>query len=158
VFNPNEMMWRVLGKPEPIRNIGDRFGHLIECKGDLIAVFRPYDANPIDIFKLDRSHMSWEKVLRLDDAVLFSDNQNTTIKSAQEFGCHSRIYLPFFGSSEAEDRKASAFYDLEDGQYKPEFYGLIEPMNSLWIESAPIKYMCLVVLIYFAFWFDSIFW
>jgi len=134
VFNPNEMTWRVLDKPEPVR-IGDRFCHLIEFKGDLIAVFRPYDANPVEIFKLDRSHMSWEKVLRLDDAVLFLDNQNATIKSSQEYGCrHNRIYLPFFGSSEAEGRKASAFYDLEDGRYKPEFYGLIEPINSLWIE------------------------
>ncbi|CAN6327971.1 unnamed protein product [Urochloa humidicola] len=138
VFNPNDMTWRVLDKPEPVRvganNCGDRFCHLVEFKGDLIATFRPYDAKPIEMFKLDQSQMSWEKVVQLDDAVLFLDNWNATIKSSQEYGCHNRIYLPFFGSNEAGDDKATAFYDLEDGQYKPKFYGLTEPINSLWIE------------------------
>ncbi|OEL19060.1 hypothetical protein BAE44_0019924 [Dichanthelium oligosanthes] len=138
VFNPNDITWRVLDKPEPFRvgadDYGDRFCHLVEFKGDLIAIFRPYDATPIEIFKLDQSHMSWEKVLQLDDAVLFLDNRNAIIKTSQEYGCHNRIYLPFFGSDEAEGHKPSMFYDLDDGQYKPEFYGVTEPISSLWIE------------------------
>jgi hypothetical protein len=145
VFNPNGMTWRILDKPEPIHagapNSGDRFCHLLEFKGDLIAIFRPYDANPIKMFKLDQSQMSWEKVLRLDDAVLFLDNWNATIKSSQEYGCCNRIYLPFVGSNEAEDYKVCAFYDLEDGQYKHEFYGLTEPINSLWVEPNFTRYL-----------------
>jgi hypothetical protein len=88
------------------------------------------------MYKLDQSLMSWEKVLRLDDGVLFVDNWNATIKSSQEYdGCCNRIYLPFFGYDEVEGCKEGLFYDLEaDGQYKPEFYGLTEPINSLWME------------------------
>ena len=85
--------------------------------------------------------MSWEKVLRLDDAVLFLDNWNATIKSSQEYGCCNRIYLPLVGSNEAEDYKVCAFYDLEDGQYKPELYGLTEPINSLWVEPNFTRYL-----------------
>ncbi|PUZ73545.1 hypothetical protein GQ55_2G482800 [Panicum hallii var. hallii] len=140
VFNPNDITWRILDKPEPIRadaaDYADRLCNLVEFKGDLIAIFRPYDANPIEMYKLDQSLMSWEKVLRLDDGVLFVDNWNATIKSSQEYdGCCNRIYLPFFGYDEVEGCKEGLFYDLEaDGQYKPEFYGLTEPINSLWME------------------------
>ncbi|KAL6638244.1 hypothetical protein ACP70R_025816 [Stipagrostis hirtigluma subsp. patula] len=138
VFNPDDITWRVLDKPEPIRpdahDYGDRFCYLVEHKGDLIAVFRPYDAEPIEVFKLDRSQMSWTKVLRLDDAVLFLDNWNATIRSSVEYGCCNKIYLPFFGYNEDEDRKVSVFYDLEDGKYKPGFNGMREPINSIWVE------------------------
>lgn len=138
VFNPNDMTWRVLDKPERIQadadDYRDVFCHLVEFKGELVAIFRPYDAKPIEMYRLDRALMSWEKVLRLDDGVLFVDNWNATIKSSQEYGCCNRIYLPFFGHNEVEDCKDGAYYDLEDGQYKPGLYGLTEPINSLWIE------------------------
>ncbi|GJN33483.1 hypothetical protein PR202_gb22088 [Eleusine coracana subsp. coracana] len=138
VFNPDDMTWRILDKPEPIRSeahdYGDRFCHLVEFKGDLLAVFRPYDAKPIEVYKLDRSQMSWTEVLRLDDVVLFLDNWNATMKTSLEYGCCNRIYLPVLGYNEAEDHKVSVFYDLEDGKYKPGFYGLTEPINSIWVE------------------------
>ncbi|KAK3128095.1 hypothetical protein QOZ80_7AG0582520 [Eleusine coracana subsp. coracana] len=138
VFNPDDMTWRILDKPEPIRSeahdYGDRFCNLVEFKGDLLAVFRPYDAKPIEVYKLDRSQMSWTEVLRLDDAILFLDNWNATIKTSLEYGCCNRIYLPVLGYNEAEDHKVSVYYDLEDGKYKPGFYGLTEPINSIWVE------------------------
>lgn len=139
VFNPVDMTWRVLDKPEPIRAnappAGDRYCHLSEFKGDLIAVFRPYDAKPIEMFKLDQlPEMSWTKLERLDESVLFLDNWSATVRSSPEYGCCNRVYLPMSGSSEAGDGKASAFYDLEDGEYRPAFYGLIEPINSIWME------------------------
>jgi hypothetical protein len=86
------------------------------------------------MFKLDRSDMSWEKVSRLDDAVLFLDNWNATIRSSLECGCCNRIYLPFVDYKEAEDRRVSVFYDLEDGKYKPGLCGLTEPINCIWVE------------------------
>ncbi|CAL4926455.1 unnamed protein product [Urochloa decumbens] len=138
VFNPDEVTWRVLDKPERVRDgahdYGDRYCYLVEFKGDLIAIFRPYDASPIEMFKLDRSDMSWTKVLRLDDAVLFLDNWNAIIRSSLEYGCCNRIYLPFVDYKEAEDQRVSVFYDLEDGKYKPELYGVTEPINCIWVE------------------------
>jgi hypothetical protein len=138
VFNPDEITWRVLDKPKRVRpaahDYGDRYCYLVEFKGDLIAIFRPYDASPIEMFKLDRSDMSWEKVSRLDDAVLFLDNWNATIRSSLECGCCNRIYLPFVDYKEAEDRRVSVFYDLEDGKYKPGLCGLTEPINCIWVE------------------------
>ncbi|TVU37152.1 hypothetical protein EJB05_10452, partial [Eragrostis curvula] len=138
VFNPADMTWRILDKPEAIRadahDYGDRFCYLVEFEGDLIAVFRPYDAEPIEIYRLDRSEMSWIRVLRLDDAVLFLDNWGATIRSAVEYGCCNRIYLPAMRYNEVEECREGVFYDLEDGNYKPGFYGLTEPMNSIWVE------------------------
>lgn len=85
VFNPDAMTWWVLNKPERVRDgahdYGDRYCYLVEFKGDLIAIFRPYDVSPIEMFKLGRSNVSWTKMSRLDDSVLFLDNWNATILS-----------------------------------------------------------------------------
>ncbi|KAF0909152.1 hypothetical protein E2562_031903 [Oryza meyeriana var. granulata] len=135
VFNPGDMTWRVLEKPEPIRAdapiIGDRYCYLLEFRGDLIAVCRPYDDKPIEMFKLDQSRMAWIKLERLDDAFMFLDNWSAAMTSSPEHGHCNRIYLPVSGYG---DCKVSAFYDLETRKYQPAFYGLVEPINSIWME------------------------
>ncbi|KAL6606649.1 hypothetical protein ACP70R_042302 [Stipagrostis hirtigluma subsp. patula] len=78
VFNPCDMKWRVLDKPECIYNeddftTGNSRAHLVEFRGELIAVFVPQHETPIEMFKFDRSHMVWTKLERLDGATMFVD-------------------------------------------------------------------------------------
>jgi hypothetical protein len=48
------------------------------------------------------------------------------------------VYLPKFGWSDedGDGGKVSAYYDydLVNRQYYPKLHGLMEPMNSIWIE------------------------
>ncbi|GJN00915.1 hypothetical protein PR202_ga18142 [Eleusine coracana subsp. coracana] len=80
VFSPSDMEFRVLDKLESIYDDDDcRVGynrcHLVEFRGELIAVFVPQHEIPIEMFKLDRSQMAWTKLERLDDATMFVHNQ-----------------------------------------------------------------------------------
>ncbi|KAL6606651.1 hypothetical protein ACP70R_042304 [Stipagrostis hirtigluma subsp. patula] len=140
VFNPSDLKCRVLNKPECIYEYVDRLriedcrGHLVEFRGELIAVFLPQYEAPIEMFKLDRRQMVWTKLDRLDDATMFVDNWGATIIQQSEYTLCNRIYLPKYGFGEDGDAKVSAYYDLVSQQYYPAFYGLMEPMNSIWVE------------------------
>uniref|UniRef100_K3XSE3 KIB1-4 beta-propeller domain-containing protein n=1 Tax=Setaria italica TaxID=4555 RepID=K3XSE3_SETIT len=61
IFNPNNMTWRVLDKPDPILvgdpMPGEHYCHLLEFRDDLIVIFRPHDKGPIDLYKFDKSQM-----------------------------------------------------------------------------------------------------
>ncbi|RLM92686.1 hypothetical protein C2845_PM08G25210 [Panicum miliaceum] len=66
VFNPNNMTWRVLDKPDPIL-VSDpmpdeHYCHLLESRDDLIAIFRPHSEGQIDLYRLDKSQMVWIKI------------------------------------------------------------------------------------------------
>jgi hypothetical protein len=141
IFNQDNMTWRVLDKPEPIFD-GDpmpseRHCHLLEYKGDLIAIFRPHNEGPIDMYRLDSSRMVWNVVERFDDEVVFVDNWNAIMVPRPRDACgKNRIYMPKLGGSN-QDGKADnkgAFYDLKSRKYHPHYYGLTERMNSIWIE------------------------
>ncbi|KAL6606647.1 hypothetical protein ACP70R_042300 [Stipagrostis hirtigluma subsp. patula] len=139
VFNPLTIEWRVLDKPGCIyKDEGPRRddyrGHILEFSGDLVAVFVPQHNGFIEMFKLDRSEMAWTKLERMDDATMFVDNWGATIVPQSEDNLCNRIYLPKYGVGEDEYAKVSAYYDLVSQQYHPTFYGLMEPMNSIWVE------------------------
>ncbi|KAL6657318.1 hypothetical protein ACP70R_005098 [Stipagrostis hirtigluma subsp. patula] len=139
VFNPDNMTWRVLDKPDPVLDgdpmPGDQYCHLLEFRDDLIAIFRRHDDRPIDLYRLDKSQMAWAKVERLDNEVIFVDNWNAIMMTAPRDGCCNRVYMPKPGGySEAGKADRSSFYDLKSGKYYPGYYGLTERMSSIWIE------------------------
>ncbi|RLN12196.1 hypothetical protein C2845_PM09G02990 [Panicum miliaceum] len=140
VFDPSDSEWRVLDKPEcvydddDLRTMDSR-GHLAEFRGELVAFFVPQHEAPVEMFRLDRSEMAWAKMERLEDATMFVDNWSAVIVPQPEGSLCNRVYLPKFGWSEDGDGdKVSAYYDLVNRQYYPKFYGLMEPMNSIWVE------------------------
>ncbi|CAL4954610.1 unnamed protein product [Urochloa decumbens] len=138
IFNPNNMTWRVLDKPDPVLvgdpMPGEQYCHLLEFRDDLIAIFRPHDKGPIDLYRLNKSQMVWIKIDRLDDEVVYVDNWNAIMMPAPRDVCCNRIYLPKLGVyDEARDAHNSAFYDLRSRSYYPNYYGLTERMNSIWI-------------------------
>ncbi|TVU37140.1 hypothetical protein EJB05_10446, partial [Eragrostis curvula] len=51
VFNPDNMTWRVLDKPEPVVDgdpmTGEQHCQLLEFRDDLFAIFRPHDSMPL---------------------------------------------------------------------------------------------------------------
>ncbi|RLM54229.1 hypothetical protein C2845_PM10G02740 [Panicum miliaceum] len=143
VFDPSDSEWRVLDGPECIYDdddlrTSDSRGHLAEFGGELVAVFVPQLDAPVEMFRLDRSEMAWAKMERLDDATMFVDKDNwgAVIVPQPEDSLCNRVYLPKFGWSDedGDGGKVSAYYHLVNRQYYPKLYGLMEPMNSIWIE------------------------
>ncbi|KAL6657230.1 hypothetical protein ACP70R_005010 [Stipagrostis hirtigluma subsp. patula] len=139
VFNPDNMTWRVLDKPEPFfagdPMPGHLYCHLLEFKDDLFAIFRTHDDGPIDLYRLDKSRMVWIKVEKLDNEVVFVDNWNAIMMPTPRAGCCNRIYMPKLGGyNEDGEAVQSAFYDLKSRKYYPGYYGLVERMNSIWVE------------------------
>ncbi|TVU37134.1 hypothetical protein EJB05_10431, partial [Eragrostis curvula] len=139
IFNPDNMTWRVLDKPEPVLDDdplpGDRYCHLLEFRDDLIAIFRQHNDRPIDLYRLDKSHMAWTKVEKLDGEVIFVDNWNVVMVPAPRDDCCNKIYMPKQGryvENGAEPK--STFYDIKSRKYYPGYYGLTERMNSIWVE------------------------
>ncbi|RLN29319.1 hypothetical protein C2845_PM05G10080 [Panicum miliaceum] len=140
IFNLDQMTWRVLAKPEPILNgdpmPGEQYCHLLEFRDNLIAIIRPHDKGPIDMYRLDKFDMVWRKVERLDAQVVYVDNWNAIMMPAPRDICCNRTYMPKFGAY-GEGREANhhsgAFYDLKSREYYPNYYGLTERMNSIWV-------------------------
>ncbi|CAL4974114.1 unnamed protein product [Urochloa decumbens] len=138
IFNPNNMTWRVLDKPDPILvgdpMSGEQYCHLLEFRDDLIAIFRPHNKGPIDLYRLNKVQMVWIKIDRLDDEVVYVDNWNAIMMPTPRDACCNRSYLPKLGVyDEAREAYNSAFYDLRSSSYYPNYYGLTERMNSIWI-------------------------
>ncbi|TVU37143.1 hypothetical protein EJB05_10443, partial [Eragrostis curvula] len=139
VFDPENMTWRVLDKPEPILD-GDpmpseQYCYLLEFRDDLIAIFRPHDEGPIDLYRLDKSQMVWTKVERLYNEVIYVDNWNALMMPAPRDACCNRIYISKQGGyGRAGEAETSVFYDLKSQKYYPSYYGLTEQMNSIWVQ------------------------
>lgn len=47
----------------------------VEWKGEVVAVFHENDVEPIEMFRLDRSRMAWEKLEELKDGAMFQDRK-----------------------------------------------------------------------------------
>ncbi|CAL4887028.1 unnamed protein product [Urochloa decumbens] len=139
VFNPHNMTWRVLDKPCAILDgdplAGDQYCYLLEFRDNLIAIFRPHEDGPMDMYRLDMSQMVWTKVERLDNEVTFVDNWNAVMKPAPRVTCCNRIYISKAGGyNEDGEFNGSTFYDLKSRKYYPSYFNLIERMNSIWVE------------------------
>ncbi|TVU27869.1 hypothetical protein EJB05_19370, partial [Eragrostis curvula] len=140
VFNPDNMIWRVLDKPEPILDgdpmTGEQHCQLLEFKDDLFAIFRPHDRGPIALYRLDKVRMVWTVVEKFEGEVIFVDNWNAIMTSSPRdaFG-NNRIYMPKLGGcNKAGEADKGAFYDFQSRKYHPNYYGLTERMNSIWVE------------------------
>ncbi|TVU43599.1 hypothetical protein EJB05_10082, partial [Eragrostis curvula] len=150
VFNPDNMTWRVLDKPEPILDgdpmTGEQHCHLLEYKDDLIAIFRPHDKGPIDMYKLDKSRMVWTVVDKFDDEVIFVDNWNAAMMRTPRDACgNNRIYMPKLGGyNEAGEANERAFYDFKSRKYHPDYYRLTERMNSIWVQPNSFNWELLI--------------
>ncbi|CAN6252109.1 unnamed protein product [Urochloa humidicola] len=139
VFNPHNRTWRVLDKPGAILDgdpmSGDQYCNLLEFRDNLIAIFRPHNDGPMDLYRLDMSQMVWTKVERLDNEVTFVDNWNAVMMPAPRVTSCNRIYISKVGGyNEDGEANSSAFYDLKSRKYYPSYFNLTERMNSIWVE------------------------
>ncbi|KAF8765444.1 hypothetical protein HU200_008589 [Digitaria exilis] len=139
IFKPHNMTWIVLDKPIAILDgdpwPGEKYCHLLEFRDNLIAVFRPHDDGPIDLYRLDMSQMVWNKIESLDNEVVFVDHWNAVMMLAPRDTCCNRIYLPKLGRDvEGQEPTSSVFYDLKSRKYYPSYFNLTERMNSIWVK------------------------
>ncbi|KAJ3701847.1 hypothetical protein LUZ61_005552 [Rhynchospora tenuis] len=136
VFNPDKMTWRVLSKPEPICSDVPCHAYaccsLVEIQGDLFAVFRAdTPLKPIQVYKLDRSKMTWSEVDNLRDNTIFVGFRNSIAVPSPLKSFRNRICLPKF---DGRDHRNSVFYSMDDHQYHPRFYGVEEPTTNVWFQ------------------------
>ncbi|KAL6645018.1 hypothetical protein ACP70R_016626 [Stipagrostis hirtigluma subsp. patula] len=136
VFNPSNMTWKVLAKPEPIYDDIEMEQNehccLVEWTGQLIAIFTAPRGEPIRMFKLDRSQMAWLELDDLAGAVLFLDSRDALARPAAREHLGNKIYLQSF--TEDDGAALATCYSLETRQYCPAFYGKTEPINAVWFE------------------------
>ncbi|KAF8693384.1 hypothetical protein HU200_038774 [Digitaria exilis] len=79
-FNPKTMAWRVLHGLAPIHTdvLGEEsyYTYPVEWKGEVVVVFHDKDVQePIQMFRLDRSRMAWEKLEDLEEGAMFWDRK-----------------------------------------------------------------------------------
>ncbi|CAL4999072.1 unnamed protein product [Urochloa decumbens] len=138
VFNPSEDTWVVLNKPEPIYvelqvfdddHEGAKFCYLVELEGELISVFMCNADEPPQVFQLDETNMAWKEVEDIGGAALFVDYRASFGMVSPGAGNGNKIFFPRY----SEDGKHAAFYDMETKVYHPTFYGVKEPLNSVWV-------------------------
>ncbi|KAJ3683286.1 hypothetical protein LUZ60_013513 [Juncus effusus] len=136
VFDVESKECKVLDSPELILSeVPDRYEencYLMEFEGELISVFSENEGgkeSSFRVFKLDQSEMDWIELDDLGDLTLFVDRRTSIAKRAPWKSCANRIYFPRF-----DDDKHGAFYLMETKKYYPKVYGLIEPLNCVWIE------------------------
>ncbi|XP_034593466.1 F-box/kelch-repeat protein At3g18720 [Setaria viridis] len=110
-FNPKTMAWRVLDRLASIRTENNVFreGGLgeeglymypVEWKGEVVAVFHDKDVEePIEMFRLDRSRMAWEKLEDLQDGAMFWDRKQVIARPSSSFAQNldcNKLYVPAF--------------------------------------------------------------
>ncbi|KAF2919932.1 hypothetical protein DAI22_08g172100 [Oryza sativa Japonica Group] len=137
VFDPTSNTWRILDKPEPIHvemdlfeedHIGREFCYLVDMDGELISVFLR-NANELPrVFKLNRTEISWVEVEDIGGGALFLDYRSSYGVASPDGGNGNRIYFPRY----SKDGKP-VFYDMNKKTYSPSFYGVIEPLNCVWV-------------------------
>ncbi|KAM7469429.1 hypothetical protein LguiA_007612 [Lonicera macranthoides] len=130
--------WTVLAKPmeKPCNSI--RQNYLVECNGDLIAVFVGHVGKWIKIFKLDSCMMVWRKVESLGDQNLFLSRSKSLSATKQQevLGMENKIFFPRF------HRKNGIFYSLNTGRFHTmgtgynsnDFYNTTTKMHCTWIQ------------------------
>ncbi|CAN6251860.1 unnamed protein product [Urochloa humidicola] len=116
-FDPKTKAWRVLDRlalpietERYVLGVEGMYVYLTEWKGEVV-VFHDKDVqDPIDMFRLHRSRMAWEKLEDLGDGAMFWDRKLVIARPrsslGQNFNCN-RVYLPTFTENIASSCGAS---------------------------------------------------
>ncbi|KAI3978272.1 hypothetical protein MKX01_003435 [Papaver californicum] len=128
--------WGVLDKPHgPCNSINQSF--LVECEGNLLAVFLSKFRTCVKVFRLDMDRMVWFKVESLGKYMLFISNTSSLSAIAPNSHMENKIYFPRFHGEDI------VYYSLDTCKYHTfgsqdysgtDFYNTKEQLYCSWIE------------------------
>ncbi|PNY00211.1 F-box protein [Trifolium pratense] len=129
--------WKILEKPPQALQVpcsGHLNNFLVECDGNLLAVFESPFAKGVKVFKLNEDTMTWMKVESLENHMLFVGKTSFSAV-ANILGMENKIYFNrFYGDS-------VVFYSLETNNYHTfkndevvNFDHVREQLNGSWIQ------------------------
>ncbi|KAF3332054.1 F-box protein family-like protein [Carex littledalei] len=138
VFNAENNAWRIIDKSSPIYSdldqapeLASEYCYLLECNGDLISVFRAVNMNYIQVYKLDRSKMSWTRLEDLEDLTLFLDFITSIARALPHKSYNNKLYLPRLRD---ETSTATFYYNMKTKMHNHDYKCLKEPYNCVWLE------------------------
>ncbi|KAJ4973766.1 hypothetical protein NE237_006940 [Protea cynaroides] len=107
---------------------------LVECDGNLLAVFVGTLGRWIRVYRLDQPKMIWKNVKSLGDWMLFlSENTCFSTKAAVR-GMGNKIYIPrFYGNHGVFYSLATKRYHTFDGGCLTNFYDTTEVIQCTWM-------------------------
>ncbi|KAJ4974354.1 hypothetical protein NE237_007528 [Protea cynaroides] len=107
---------------------------LVECDGNLLAVFVGTLGKWIRVYRLDQPKMIWKDVKSLGDWMLFlSENTCFSTKTVVR-GMGNKFYIPrFYGNHGVFYSLATKRYHTFDGSWLKNFYGTIEEIQCTWM-------------------------
>ncbi|KAK2969812.1 hypothetical protein RJ640_028092 [Escallonia rubra] len=127
--------WEVLDVPIKPCNSGEQ-KFLVDCGGDLVSVFLEKHGERVQVFRLNRSTPSWEKVESLGNYMIFISHSSSFAAVSKTTGMENKIYFPWLSGEDL------IFYSLDTcklhkfGSTEPlmNFYGATEQRLCGWIE------------------------
>ncbi|CAK8533971.1 unnamed protein product [Lathyrus sativus] len=125
--------WKELEEPQAPRSSYFK-NFLVECDGNLLAVFESHFGYGVQVFKLNESTMTWIKVESLKNHMLFVGKTSFSAVASIP-GMENKIYFPrFYGQN-------LVFYSLETNNYHTfqhdqvvNFDHMREHLSGTWIQ------------------------
>nr|GLL31718.1 F-box/kelch-repeat protein At1g57790-like [Ipomoea trifida] len=110
--------------------------YLVECEGELMAVFLSYMGTKISVVRLDEERMEWRKVESLGDFMVFISVGTSFARKKTVEGMENKIYFPRLSGD------YTVFYCLATERYKTfgnnfcqkDLYETREQLNCCWTE------------------------
>ncbi|KAL3511935.1 hypothetical protein ACH5RR_024652 [Cinchona calisaya] len=135
VYDPKDEHWTVLDNPEKLNEYIYE-NYLVDCDGDLMAVFVASTGSQISVYKLDELKMDWEEVNDLGDHMFFLSIRNSFSRKSVIDVMKNKIYFPRFHG------KYCVFYSLDTRMYetfgsgfsKDSLFDTAELSHCCWIE------------------------
>ncbi|KAL2944581.1 hypothetical protein RDABS01_032928 [Bienertia sinuspersici] len=93
VLGDGQQSWRIYKKPTTRIKYLHSY-HLVECHGDLLAVFIGHMGTWVEVYKFNLSKRKWIKVKSLGNYCLFVSNSSSFSAEPTEAWMRNRIYVP----------------------------------------------------------------
>jgi hypothetical protein len=119
VYKPANETWLIVNRPARTNSDGQHEllkYYLMEIEGELISVSHKTRGlqEPIQVFRLDKSEMVWNKIEDLGNLTLFLCLGSSIARPSPFNGCENKIFFPRYDSYS----KLGARYSLETNLYQ----------------------------------------
>ncbi|KAL2944582.1 hypothetical protein RDABS01_032929 [Bienertia sinuspersici] len=134
VLGDGQQSWRIYKKPTTRIKYLHSY-HLVECHGDLLAVFIGHMGTWVEVYKFNLSKRKWIQVKSLGNYCLFVSNSSSFSAEPTEAWMRNRIYVPRIKGNRI------VFYSLDTCKFHVSgieddslvnLFGTTEPLHCFW--------------------------
>ncbi|XP_038680460.1 uncharacterized protein LOC119981430 isoform X2 [Tripterygium wilfordii] len=127
--------WRIIYETEKQDEVGCE-NFLLECDKKLLSIFIGRAAREVNVYALNRSSMSWEKIENLENYALFVSRSSSFSTLVKSNGMGNRIFLPRLHDNSIvsycfKTREYHCFARQDD---VVEYHNTRELLSASWIE------------------------